>query len=89
MEFKSPNEVHDFQMDYSDELGADTINTSTWTLDSGITKDSDSNTDTTVKAWVSSGTLGKTYKVLNKIVTEAGRTHEKVWYLRIQEQRAG
>ena len=89
MEFKSENEVHDFQQNWAAELVADTITTSTWVLDSGITKDSDSNTDTTATAWVSGGTLGMTYKVVNTIVTAAGRTHEKEWFLRIQEQRAG
>ena len=89
MEFKGSTEVHDFQQDWSAELGVDTISTSTWTLDAGITKDSDSKTDTAATAWVSGGTAGMTYKVVNTIVTAAGRTHSKEWYLRIQEQRAG
>ena len=77
MEFKSVAEVHDFQQNWAAELGADTITTSAWALDSGITKDSDSNTDSTATAFISSGTLGMTYRVVNTIVTAAGRTHVK------------
>ena len=91
MEFKAPTEVLDFQQDWAAELDADTISTSEWALDTGITKDSDTNTDTTATAWISGGTEGKTYKVVNTIVTASNpaRTHVKEWFLRIQHQRAG
>ena len=89
MEFKSPTAVLDFQHDLSLELGADTIASSAWTLDSGITKDSDSYTTTASTIWISDGTAGKTYAVSNTITTAAGRTHYKAFYLRVQEQRAG
>ena len=89
MEFKSPNEVLDYVHDLTNELGVDTISTSAWVLDSGITKDSDSNTTTAATAWISGGTLGVTYKLTSTIVTASGRTHVKNFYLRIQEQRAG
>jgi hypothetical protein len=89
MEFKSPSEVLEYQHDISLELGADTITTSTWALDSGIYKDSNSKTDTVSTIWISGGTAGQTYSVANTIVTAAGRTHHKAFYLRVQEQRAG
>ena len=89
MEFKSPNEVLDYVHDLTAELGVDTISTSAWVLDSGITKDSDSNTTTAATAWISGGTLGVTHKLTSTIVTASGRTHVKNFYLRIQEQRAG
>lgn len=91
MEFKAPTEVLDFQQNWAAELDADTISTSTWVIDSGITKDSDSKTDTTATIIISGGTEGKTYKVVNTIVTASNpaRTHVKEWFLRIQHQRAG
>ena len=89
MEFKSPSSVLDYQHDLTSELGTDTISTSAWSLDSGITKDSDSKTTTASTIWISGGTVGMTYSVANTIVTAAGRTHYKAFYLRVQEQRAG
>ena len=89
MEFKSPASVLDYVYDVSAELGTDTIATSTWVLDAGITKDSDINTATASTIWISGGTAGQTYSVANTIVTAAGRTHHKAFYLRVQEQRAG
>ena len=89
MEFKSASDVHDFTQNWLAELVADTISTSTWTLDTGITKDSDTNTTTTATIWVSGGTTGKTYKIINTITTASGRTHLKEWFLRIQDQRGG
>jgi hypothetical protein len=89
MEFKGALEVLDYVHDISLESGTDTIDTSTWVLDSGITKDSSSKTDTASTIWISGGASGQTYSVASTIVTAAGRTHHKAFYLRIQEQRAG
>jgi hypothetical protein len=88
MEFKGPTEVLEYQHNFSLELGTDTVSTSTWTTDSGITKNSDSNTDTTSTIWISGGTLGQTYLVRVEITTVDGRTHNYSFYLRIQDQRA-
>jgi hypothetical protein len=74
---KSPIAVLDYKIDWSDWLGIDTISTSTWTFPTGITKDSDSKTNTTTTAWVSGGTEGKSYLLVNKIVTAGGRTEQK------------
>lgn len=73
---KDPDEVLDYVRDWSALLGADTISTSTWTPDSGITVNSSSNTTTTATVWLSGGTLGTTYGVRNRIVTAGGRTHD-------------
>jgi hypothetical protein len=93
MEFKGPDGNDPVSLDYvhdlTAELGTDTISTSTWALDSGITKDSDSTTTTAATIWVSGGTLGMTYRLANTAVTVSGRVHVKAFYLRIQEQRAG
>ena len=89
MEFKSPSSVLDFVHDLTNELGVDAISTSTWVIDAGITKDSDSSTTTAATVWISGGTLGITYRLSNTIVTSSGRTHVKDFYLRIQDQRAG
>jgi len=84
---KAANEVLDYQTNWSDWLGADTISSSTWTADTGLTVDSDSNTTTTATVWLSGGTASewdlKRYAVTNQIVTAAGRTAERIIYVAI------
>jgi hypothetical protein len=72
---KDPDEVLDYVRDWSAVLvGGDTIATSTWTPETGITVNSSSHDDTTATVWISGGTLGADYGVLNRITTTAGRT---------------
>jgi len=74
---KDADAVLDYSVDWSDWLGTDTISTSTWTVPTGITKNSDSKTDTATTVWLSGGTSGTNYALANKIVTAAGRTEER------------
>jgi hypothetical protein len=89
MKFKGALEVHDYVHDISLELGTDTIQSSTWTLPSGITKQSDSYITGVATIWIEGGTAGQTYPFSHTFVTTEGRTHNKFIDLRIQEQRAG
>ena len=86
MKYKSPNDDYDFTQDWSSEILTDTISTSTWTVETGITKGVESNTANTSTLWVSGGEAGKVYKVVNQITTAASRTHEQEWYLTVQDQ---
>lgn len=81
---KDPDEVLDYVRDWSALLGDDTIATSTWTVPSGITKDSDTNTTTTATIWLSGGTLGTDYALVNRITTAGGRTHDKTLTIRVR-----
>lgn len=83
---KDPDEVLDYQIDWSDRLGADTIATTTWVVPSGITKDSDTNDDTTTTIWLSGGTTGETYSLTNRITTAGGRTMDQSVRLKIAEK---
>lgn len=74
---KDPNEVLDYVVNWAARLGVDTISTSSWTVPAGITLDSNSKTDTTTTAWLSGGTTGETYALLNRIVTVGGRTMDQ------------
>lgn len=80
---KDPDSVLDYVIDWSDWLDGDTISTSTWATPSGITKDSDSNNTTTTTIWLSGGTLGKTYRITNRIVTAAGRTADETFKVKM------
>ena len=70
------------------ELQGATISTSTWFVPAGITKDSDNegavtiqevaydiNTITTI--WLSSGSIGESYDLVNRITTSDNRTLDK------------
>ena len=94
---KDPDAVLDYLFDWYDGgngwLGSDTISTSTWILDTGLTADSSTvdgaNQVTTV--WISGGTAqtwdnyGSWYKVTNRIVTVGGRTNDRTFYVWCRE----
>lgn len=83
---KDPDAVLDYQIDWSDWLGADTISTSSWTVSSGITKDSDTNSSTTTTIWLSGGTAGTRYELVNEIVTAGVRTENRTIYIEVVER---
>ena len=75
--FKDPDAVLDYQVDWSDWLVSDTINTSTWIVPTGIVNDSDTNTTTAATIWLSGGTIGTNYSLVSRIVTAGGRTDDR------------
>lgn len=74
---QDPGETLDYALDWSTYLtsvGGDTISSSSWTVTTGLTKVSDSNTTTTTTIWITGGTAGGEYWATNTIVTAGGRT---------------
>ena len=71
---KAPTEVLDYTIDWETLLAGDTIATSTWSVDTGLTEDSESETTTLAIIWISGGTVDKQYTLTNTIVTAGGRT---------------
>lgn len=67
-------------------LQGDTISTSTWIVDTGITQDSDSSTTKLATIWLSGGTDGISYEVTNRITTAAGRTEDRTLLFTILER---
>ncbi len=84
---KDPNEVVDYDLDWSAQMTADTdtIVTSTWTVPVGVTKDSSSATTTRTKVWLSGGTAGEAYSLLNRVVTDGGRTFDQTIVLKMKD----
>lgn len=80
---KDPNAVKDYVNNWASFLGTDTIATSTWTVPTGITKVSDTNTTTTTTITLSGGTDGQYYTVVNRIVTAGGRTEDETLIFRM------
>lgn len=74
---KDPDELLDYQVDWTDRLAADNIQTSSWVVPAGLTQSLPSFTSKTATIWFSGGTIGQTYKVLNRIVTSGGRTMDQ------------
>ena len=83
---KDPNAVLSYTMKWSKWLGSDTIATSTWVLEDGITNDTDANTATTATITLSGGTAGRNYTVTNRITTAAGLTEDRSWIFRVVER---
>jgi hypothetical protein len=84
---KDKDAVLDYKVDWATWLQAsETISTSTFTVPAGITKDSQSNTTTTATVWLSGGTVGQEYAVINRITTNQGRTDDRTITIRVQEQ---
>jgi hypothetical protein len=79
---KDPDEKKDYGFDWSAWLSsvppADTISSSAWVLPTGITQSTPapSNDTTTTTIWLSGGTAGASYTVVNRITTAAGRIAE-------------
>ncbi len=74
---KDPDAVLDYQINWAAWLGTDTISSSTWTVPTGITKNSDTNSTTTTTIWLRGGTAGTEYTLTNRIVTAGGRTADR------------
>ncbi len=83
---KDPNATLDFGHDWSRWLDGDTIATSTWTVEAGLTKGIDSHDTTTTTVWLSGGTVNESYEVMNRIVTTGGRTDDRTFTVSIRER---
>lgn len=84
MPAKDPDAVKDYSVNWATWLGADTIQTSTWVVPSGITEDSNTNTDTTATIWLSGGAAGQVYALTNRIVTAGGRTEDQTIFVPVR-----
>jgi hypothetical protein len=86
LEPKDPNAVVDYQINWAPWLDGDTIASSTWVVEAGITKVSDTFTNTTTTIWLSGGTTGP-YRLTNRIVTTnvTPRTQDRTITIRMRE----
>ncbi len=70
---KDPEAVSDYSIDWSTWLqDGDVLAESEWTIPSGVTKVTDSFSDTAVLIRVSGGTVGTSYQLTNHVISEAG-----------------
>jgi hypothetical protein len=71
---KKPSDELDYGFQWRKWLfTGELIISSVWTVPAGITRISDSITGTVTSVWLSGGTDGETYNLVNRIVTNQGR----------------
>jgi hypothetical protein len=84
---KDPNAVLDYGFDWTLWLQTgETISSSTWTVPTGLTKDTDTKTTTATVVWLSGGTAGTNYDVTCRIVTSGGRTDDRTMTIKVSER---
>lgn len=74
---KDKDATLDYQLDWEDWLNGDTIQSSQWIVPNGITKESDSFDSNNTLIWLSGGTIGVSYQVINRITT-VGTTEQRI-----------
>lgn len=85
---KDPDSVLDYAFDWNTNWlqTGETISSHTITVGTGLTKDSDSESDGIVTIWLSGGTAGTEYSVACKIVTSLSRTDERTIRIIVEER---
>lgn len=84
---KDPSAVLDYVVDWGTWMATgDTITTSEFIAETGITVDSDDHDDTTATVWLSGGTVGEIYEVTNRITTDQGRTDDRTIRIFVHER---
>jgi hypothetical protein len=84
---KDPGATLDYTISWADWLvNTDVITASTWTVETGVTKVTDAFTTTTATIWLSGGTHGEEYTVVNRITTQGGRIDERSLIIRVGER---
>ena len=92
----SQDNTNDGSSSDTGELQGETISTSSWTIPAGITKDSDNKNgitiagvtyvaDTVATVWLSGGTAGTDYALVNQIVTSGGRTLDHTILIKVRD----
>jgi hypothetical protein len=85
---KDPDAILDYSFDWGPWLVNDTITSSTWIVESGITvvPGSELFTDTVTTLFLQDGTVDAGYEVTNRVVTAASRTDERTILIRIKQR---
>lgn len=85
--YKDPDATLDYVWDWTDWLGNDTISSFTVTPPTDITVEgTPTELDGVVTAFLSGGTLNKSYNVVCQVVTNVGRTDDRSIRLIIKQK---
>lgn len=83
---KDPDEKLDYDLDWTERLATDTITTSTWIVPVGLVSEEETFTATSTVIWLTGGTLGASYDILNRIETVGGRIMDQTVTLEIDSK---
>lgn len=84
---KDPDAVLDYRVDWSRWLAdGDIIMDSEFIAPDGITLDADAHDTTSATCWLSGGTAGQFYNVVNRITTASGRTDDRTLRIWVQQR---
>lgn len=83
---KDPDATLDYKVDWSSWLVDDTISGSQWIIPAGINFVIDSFDNTSATVWLSGGSVGSSYEVVNRITTDAGRVDDRTIIIKIREK---
>jgi hypothetical protein len=85
---KDPDAILDYGFDWTLWLDGDTIATSSWILDAGISIQQGTATynNTKTSVYISGGVKDGNYKVTNRITTASGRTDDRSFTLRVRQR---
>lgn len=87
MEYRSPGTTADYAQDWSALLGVDTIATSTWVVETGLTIANEANTTTQATADITTpAQAGQVLKITNTITTAGGNKFEESWFITVQDK---
>ena len=83
---KDPNAIKDYTIEGADYLGTDTFLTQTWSVPSGITKVTDSitNSSQNLVVWFSGGTAGTDYDCYVTFTTTNGVTDRAMLKIKVR-----
>lgn len=84
MKFQSPADSNIYTVDWSADLGVNTIASSVWSADTGITLSAPTSDSTTASVTATDGTAGMSYRVTNTVTSSIGEVFSDSFYLRIQ-----
>ena len=84
--FKDPDEVLDFEVDWTARLDGDTISAVTWTVPVGLTKTAQNLADPIAIVWLSGGTAGQSYEIGCRVETAGGRTYDETISLPVRSR---
>ena len=85
---KDTESILDYGLDWGPWLNGDTISTSQWFVDSGLSVVGGSETadDTKTSLFVSGGAVGEKYVLTNRITTVGQRTCERSFTIFVRER---
>jgi hypothetical protein len=83
---KDPSAKLPYSIDWSQWLGSDVIQSSTWTVAAGIDNLLETNSVTAATIILGGGSLGGDYEVTNHIVTAAGHEDQRSFVVSIVDR---